>query len=112
MVTEADGTLRYIGRHLRGNALHGRWLRHGVVHHQEGSRNRYIGHLDRGAGPLTVWSANTLELRPYVRLEGSPSEEKIACGLEALWVARWRTQLWNVTKPRRVPGVLDVLSGT
>lgn len=110
MVAEADGTLRYVGRHLNENALKHRWVRRGHLHHQEAARNLYIQHLEAGRGPLTVWSASAAELRPHLQLEGTQSNADIARGLEALWIKRWRLQLWNASSEPLVAGVRDRLA--
>ena len=34
----------------------------------------------------------------------------LASGAEALWIERWSAQLWNKSKPPRVPGVFDIFA--
>ena len=96
-VTDWRGVIRYVGKLESESALQSRWLRHQTIHHQERARNLYIGELDAGRGPLTVWTVSANELRK--KLPKSIhiwSEKEIVVGLEALWINRWRSQLsWN-----------------
>lgn len=96
-VTDHKGLIRYIGKWETSTPLHSRWLRHKTIHHQERARNLYIAELDAGRGPLTVWSTSIAELKS--RLPSATrgiAGAKLAAGLEALWIRRWKEQLlWN-----------------
>lgn len=108
VVTDHAGAVRYVGRHLAETPLRARWFRHGTIHHQAASRKQYLAELDASRGPLTVWSAAARELRDVLpRAAHSLTERDLATGLEALWVARWRDQLWNTQRPKLVPGFDD-----
>jgi hypothetical protein len=107
-VTDGGGVVRYIGRHLAETPLRSRWFRHGHIHHHSERRNNYIAELDAGRGPLLVWSAAARELRS--RLPGAVQtmvERDLASNLEALWVRRWRNQLWNQQRGQVAVGFDD-----
>jgi DNA polymerase-3 subunit epsilon len=96
-VCDQSGTIRYIGKWVTANAIYNRWIRHKTIHHQESTRNRYIGELDAGNGPLSVWSISAKELRSKLpEFVQRKSDKEIAEGLEGLWINRWYQQLsWN-----------------
>jgi DNA polymerase-3 subunit epsilon len=107
-VSDNSGAVRYIGKWVTANAIYNRWIRHNTIHHQESSRNHYISELDKGNGPLSVWSVSIKELRPKL-----PSclqmlaDKEIAEGLEGLWIDRCFPQLfWNERK-ELVPADFD-----
>lgn len=96
-VADKSGAVRYIGKWVTANAVYNRWIRHKTIHHQESARNRYINELDRGNGPLSVWSISVNELKPKLPQSVQIlTNKEIAEGLEALWIERWYQQLsWN-----------------
>lgn len=68
----------------------------------------YLAELDGGLSPLTVWSAAARELREHLpNVAQSMTERDIASALEALWMSRWRDQLWNTQQPRLPRGFDD-----
>jgi hypothetical protein len=102
-VSDARGLIRYVGRHLGATPLRSRWVRHGHLHHQESSRNAYIAHLEGGHGELTVACASAAEIHaalPVTRTAANP--RALVDGLEALWIHRHRSQLWN-SQARAIP---------
>lgn len=106
----ADGarTVRYFGRHLARTPIYSRWFRHGYIHHQRASRNRYLAELDTGRGQLTMWSASVRELRSLLpREHQGMTDEQLATNLEACWVRRWMPQLWNTQTPPMSPNFDD-----
>lgn len=106
-VTDADGIVRYIGKHEGATPVGTRWYRRGYIHHAS-SRNHLIAELDAGRGPCVLWSAAVEELR--YRLPSAFQHwdaVKLAQGMEAEWIARWRPQLWNHRHEPLVPGFTD-----
>ena len=102
-VTDSADVLRYVGKWVSKTSLYSRWFRHDFLHHQSSSRTYYLMELDRGRGPLRVWSASVAELRPLLGISGVRSDTDLAEALEALWITRWKSQLWNRQTPS-VPG--------
>jgi len=100
-VTDLDGLVRYIGKWVSETPLYARWFRHEHIHHQTSSRKRFIAELDAGRGPLTVWSASAQELRRFPLPSDTTrlSAKQFIENLEALWINRWRGQLWNKACP-------------
>lgn len=100
-VTDRGGTVRYIGKWVSQTPLYARWFRHNHIHHQTSSRKHYISELDAGRGPLTVWSAAADEIRRMPLPPGAEeySDRELIEYLEALWINRWKTQLWNKAVP-------------
>ena len=97
-VSDQPGVLRYVGKWVTETPLYARWFRHGHVHHQTSSRRHYLDELDNGRHPLLVWSASASELRTRMP-PSSLSNYDLAEALEGLWIARWRSQLWNKNRP-------------
>ena len=98
-VTDQTGVLRYIGKWISPTPLYARWFRHDHVHHQTSSRTQYLRELDSGRSPLTVWSACSAEIRQLM-LTGAPANDtSLIEGIEALWINRWKSQLWNKQTP-------------
>lgn len=107
-VTDASGIVRYFGRHLDEQPIYARWFRHGFIHHQKSSRAAYLAELDAGRTPLTLWSAPIIELRPFLPACFQQVDATVlAKNLEALWIKRWRPQLWNKTQPPVSPDFSD-----
>lgn len=101
-VTDHAGTIRYFGKHAAETPIRSRWFRHGFIHHQKSSRNRFIAELDAGRGPLQLWSVPVRALRSRLPEQSSGlSDTVLVAELESLWVARWRGQLWNKVVPPR-----------
>lgn len=94
-VADSDGRTRYLGKSLE-TFLYKRWVRiKGNIHHKE-SRDYIISELKAGRGPVWLWSASINELRPKLPLEVcSLDSSAIAKKLEALWLQRWKPELWN-----------------
>jgi hypothetical protein len=92
-VTDAQGIVRYFGRHLDETPVYSRWFRHGFIHHQRSSRTAYLVELDAERAPLTLWTSSVAELRTYLPEECQHlCTIELAKNLEALWVNRWRQQ--------------------
>jgi hypothetical protein len=106
-VTDSVGVLRYVGKWVSKTPLYARWFRHEFLHHQSSSRAYYLIELDRGRGPLRVWSASVAELRPRLGSAGGRSDTELAEALEALWITRWKPQLWNRQTPTVPAGFTD-----
>lgn len=100
-VADVDGLIKYVGKWVSTTPLQSRWVRHGTIHHHERTRNLYIGHLDAGFAPLSIWSVSIAELHPHLPTAiGDLSEKEIAMGLEALFIKTWQGQFdWNKTIP-------------
>lgn len=94
-VANRDGNTRYLGKSLE-SYLYKRWVRiKGNIHHKE-SRDYIIAEILAGRGPVWLWSVSIDELRPKLPLEVQSLDSKaIARNLEALWIKRWKSHLWN-----------------
>lgn len=108
-VTDFKGVVRYFGKWVSETPLYARWFRHDHIHHQTSSRKQFISELDAGRGPLTVWSASARELRQLPLTSNSLrlSDRQLVENLEALWIIRWRAQLWNKACPPIIPEFSD-----
>lgn len=106
-VTEPGGELKYVGKWVSETPLYARWFRREHLHHQTSSRTHYLAELDAGRGPLRVWSASAAELRPFIGRAAERSDVALAAALEALWIQRWKAQLWNKQEPAVPPGFTD-----
>lgn len=98
-VTDPAGVHRYVGKWVSETPLYSGWFRREHLHHQTSSRTVYLRELDAGRGPLCVWSASAAELRPFLGSSVPASNIALAAALEALWIRRWKLQLWNVNMP-------------
>ena len=108
-VTDSKGFVRYIGKWVSETPLYARWFRHDHIHHQTSSRKKFLAELDAGRTPLTVWSASARELRQH-RLPAESlclSDKALVENLEALWIFRWRSDLWNKSCPAISPDFSD-----
>ena len=105
-VADHSGVLRYVGKWVSPTPLYARWFRHEHIHHQTSSRRHYLEELDQGRAPLVVWSASVRELRPRLP-QSDLSDYQLTEALEALWVSRWRSQLWNKNCPACPAGFTD-----
>ena len=107
-VTDSGGVVRYIGKHENATPVGSRWYRHAFVHHAS-SRNHIISELDAGRGPLTLWSAAVAEIRRMTLPEAALAlgDIKLLKALEAHWINRWRSQLWNKRKEPEMPDFSD-----
>lgn len=111
VVTDSAGALRYVGKWVSSTPLFARWFRHEHIHHQTSSRTRYLAELDEGRSPLLVWSLSTAELRPRLpRTELNHYD--LAEAMEALWISRWKPQLWNKNRPAVPAGEPEELTAT
>jgi hypothetical protein len=106
-VTDHRGDLRYVGKWVSLTPLYARWFRREHVHHQASSRGFYLDELDAGRGPLTVWSSSAVELRDRIALARGLTNVALVDAVEALWIRRWREQLWNRKLPAVPPGFSD-----
>jgi hypothetical protein len=107
VVTDAQGIVRYIGKHEDATPVGCRWYRREHIHHAS-SRNHVIGELDAGRGPCLLWSAAVEEIRSRLPVATRHWDAaKLAQGLEAEWIARWRPQLWNHRHEPTVAGFTD-----
>lgn len=107
-VADNYGYIRYIGKWETESALYCRWIRHKTIHHQERARNFYIAELDAKRGPLSVWAVSISELKSRLPIHIQCLPEKlIAQGLEALWIQRWRNQLFWNNRNELVPAGFD-----
>lgn len=108
-VTDSEGVVRYFGKWVSQTPLYARWFRHDRIHHQTSSRKKFIEALDAGKSPLTVWSAAAGELRrlPMPKETSEFDDQRFIENLEALWIQRWRSQLWNKQVPSLNPGFSD-----
>lgn len=97
-VADQSGVLRYVGKWVSETPLYARWFRHEHIHHQTSSRRYYLEEIDAGRSPLIVWSASARELRSRLPIS-TLSDYALAEALEGLWIARWRSQLWNKNRP-------------
>jgi hypothetical protein len=93
----ADSTDKtcYLGKSLEA-FLCRRWIRiKGNIHHKE-SRDYIISEILAGRGPVWLWSASIEEIRKKLPLkEQSLDSRAIAERIEALWIQRWKSHLWN-----------------
>lgn len=93
-VTEMGGAIRYIGK-SEEKYLYQRWLRpQPHIHHRE-SRDYIIRDLSQGKGPLLLWSATATELKNLVPWHRLMHDNEFVTALEACWLDRWGTHLWN-----------------
>ncbi|NOQ50484.1 MAG: hypothetical protein GQ557_02305 [Mycoplasmataceae bacterium] len=108
-VTDNSGIIRYVGKWVSDTPLYQRWFRRKHIHHQTSSRNIYISELDQGKKPLTVWSASAVELKklPLPDATLTMSNRDLVQNLEALWIQRWKPQLWNKNHEPMVSGFTD-----
>lgn len=107
-ITDCDGIVRYFGKWETETSLDSRWYRHKHIHHQTTTRNQILAELDAGRGPLSVWSASIKEIRSQLpRVTDALAEHDLAIALEATWIGRWKSQLWNRQKPALQPGFTD-----
>ena len=107
VVTDVDGIVRYIGKHEGATPVGSRWYRRGHIHHAS-SRNHVIAELDAGRGPCLLWSAAVEELRHRLPVAVRHWDAvKLAQGLEAEWIARWKPQLWNHRNEPATAGFTD-----
>lgn len=107
-VTDATGCIRYIGKSWE-DRLYKRWIRpNPFIRHKE-SRDFIIREIEKGGLAPCLWS---IPIRALCSLVMNPSwrqfdDRTIAKALEALWIDRWREQLWNSKTETRVPGFDD-----
>jgi hypothetical protein len=106
VVSDRGGVLRYVGKWVSQTPLYARWFRHDHIHHQTSSRRHYLEEIDGGRSPLLVWSSSAQELRQRVPTTGL-TDRALVEALEALWIARWRPQLWNKNVPTYPVGFSD-----
>jgi hypothetical protein len=94
-VADSKGRTRYLGKSLEA-FLYRRWVRiKGNIHHRE-SRDYIISEIANGRSPVWLWSASIDELRTRLPSETRSLDSKaIAKKLEALWLQRWKPELWN-----------------
>lgn len=94
-VADSSGKTRYIGKSLETH-LCKRWVRiKGNIHHKE-SRDYIIAEITSGRSPVWLWSASIDELRYRLPFAEQCLESRdIANKLEALWIHRWKSELWN-----------------
>lgn len=109
VVTDSEGILRYVGKWVSGTPLYQRWFRRMHLHHQTSSRNIFISELDNGKSPLIVWSASAIEIKklPLPNLAINLSNRDLVENLEALWIKRWKMQLWNKSLEPMLPEFTD-----
>lgn len=94
-VADVHGNTRYLGKSLEP-FLYRRWERiKGNIHHRE-SRDYIIAEIAAGRGPVWLWSASISELMPRLPNAAQLLDPiSIAKKLEALWIQRWKPNLWN-----------------
>lgn len=94
-VADSGGNTRYLGKSLEA-FLYKRWIRiKGNIHHKE-CRDHIISDILANGSPVWLWSASIDELRNKLPFEVRSLDSRvIAKKLEALWIQRWKPQLWN-----------------
>lgn len=94
-VADSSGRTRHLGKSLEA-FLYKRWIRiKGNIHHRE-SRDYIISEIAAGRSPVWLWSASIDELRIRLPLEAQSLDSgAVAKKLEALWLQRWKSELWN-----------------
>lgn len=107
-VTDVGGVVRYIGKHENATPVGSRWYRHAFVHHAS-SRDHIISELDAGRGPLILWTAAVAEIRRLRLPEATRvlGDIQLLKALEAHWINRWRSQLWNKRAEPEMLGFSD-----
>lgn len=107
-VTDSGGVVRYIGKHENTTPVGSRWYRRAFVHHAS-SRDHIILDLDAGRGPLTLWSAAVTEIRRLMLPDAARAlgDIQFLKAIEACWINRWRSQLWNKRAEPEMPGFSD-----
>ena len=105
-VVDVAGQVKYIGKSWE-TFLYQRWIRpQPNIHHKE-RRDFILGELNAGRGPLHMWSATATELKRRIPHHATMEDRSFVKALEALWVDRWRTALWNVKLEPLTPGFHD-----
>jgi hypothetical protein len=105
-VTDLSGAIRYIGKSWE-QFLYQRWLRpQPFIHHRE-SRDHIIRDLRTGKGPLLMWSSSATELKVLVKRHLAMEDKIFVKALEALWLHRWGSALWNARDEELVSGFDD-----
>lgn len=105
-VTDQSGAIRYIGKSWE-KFLYQRWLRpQPYIHHRE-SRDYIIRDLRGGKGPLLMWSSSATELKTLVNRHLTMEDKIFVKALEAHWLHRWGSALWNAGDEELHPGFDD-----
>ncbi len=106
-VADHVGRTRYLGKSLE-EFLYKRWIRiKGNIHHKE-SRDYIITEILAGRAPVWLWSASIDEIRNKLPPKEQLLEPRaIAKKLEALWIQRWKSHLWNDKYETVDPGFSD-----
>lgn len=105
-VADSEGVVRYLGKSYE-TTLSSRWIRPTPYLHHKQSRDHIIQELRAGRGPLWLWSTSAAELRPLMPQHDGISDQCLVKALEALWLSRWCSGLWNSKLEPLVPGFDD-----